>query len=110
MLFFLMIRRPPRSTRTDTRFPYTTLFRSRADRRAGCVGAMHAGHGDRTLAGLAVVDRDDTAAIDAPRHVMLVLARGDAGVALDAAVGIAKEFHPGHVLFLLLTLPGPGTP
>src|SRR3546814_9448341 len=27
-IFFLMIRRPPRSTRTDTRFPYTTLFRS----------------------------------------------------------------------------------
>src|SRR3546814_3214041 len=26
--FFLMIRRPPRSTRTDTLFPYTTLFRS----------------------------------------------------------------------------------
>src|SRR3546814_19796572 len=28
---FLMIRRPPRSTRTDTLFPYTTLFRSRAE-------------------------------------------------------------------------------
>src|SRR3546814_11903794 len=27
--FFLIIRRPPRSTRTDTLFPYTTLFRSR---------------------------------------------------------------------------------
>src|SRR3546814_18721927 len=27
-----MIRRPPRSTRTDTLFPYTTLFRSRSDR------------------------------------------------------------------------------
>src|SRR3546814_11604963 len=27
--FFLMIRRPPRSTRTDTLFPYTTLFRSK---------------------------------------------------------------------------------
>src|SRR3546814_6873809 len=27
--FFLMIRRPPRSTRTDTLLPYTTLFRSR---------------------------------------------------------------------------------
>src|SRR3546814_21128957 len=26
--FFVMIRRPPRSTRTDTLFPYTTLFRS----------------------------------------------------------------------------------
>src|SRR3546814_19585043 len=37
-IFFLMIRRPPRSTRTDTLFPYTTLFRSHAlanlDRKA----------------------------------------------------------------------------
>src|SRR3546814_8927150 len=30
MFFFLMIRRPPRSTRTDTLFPYTSLFRSAA--------------------------------------------------------------------------------
>src|SRR3546814_20226988 len=30
MFFLLMIRRPPRSTRTDTLFPYTTLFRSPA--------------------------------------------------------------------------------
>src|SRR3546814_6486357 len=29
-VFFLMLRRPPRSTRTDTLFPYTTLFRSLA--------------------------------------------------------------------------------
>src|SRR3546814_19862328 len=28
--FFLMIRRPPRSTRTDTLFPYTTLFRAKS--------------------------------------------------------------------------------
>src|SRR3546814_16270654 len=40
-LFLLMIRRPPRSTRTDTLFPYTTLFRSAprlcgaADRNTG---------------------------------------------------------------------------
>src|SRR3546814_10932518 len=33
--FFLMIRRPPRSTLTDTLFPYTTLFRS-----ALCVGLL----------------------------------------------------------------------
>src|SRR3546814_6795422 len=33
LFFFLMIRRPPRSTRTDTLFPYTTLFRSRAGLR-----------------------------------------------------------------------------
>src|SRR3546814_12360852 len=34
IFFFLMIRRPPRSTRTDTLFPYTTLFRSRQFQRA----------------------------------------------------------------------------
>src|SRR3546814_16711940 len=33
MCCFLMITRPPRSTRTDTRFPYTTLFRSPAKHR-----------------------------------------------------------------------------
>src|SRR3546814_5340223 len=33
MFFFLMILRPPRSTRTDTLFPYTTLFRSPGPRR-----------------------------------------------------------------------------
>src|SRR3546814_9658902 len=31
LFFFLSIRRPPRSTLTDTFFPYTTLFRSLAD-------------------------------------------------------------------------------
>src|SRR3546814_10268848 len=30
LFFFLMLLRPPRSTRTDTLFPYTTLFRSHA--------------------------------------------------------------------------------
>src|SRR3546814_18901294 len=37
-----MIRRPPRSTRTDTLFPYTTLFRSR---QAGPGGSDLSGHG-----------------------------------------------------------------
>src|SRR3546814_17575599 len=38
-----MLRRPPRSTRTDTLFPYPTLFRSLADEIALCgVGADHA--------------------------------------------------------------------
>src|SRR3546814_16524279 len=35
-----MIRRPPRSTRTDTLFPYTTLFRSRADGLARLSGPV----------------------------------------------------------------------
>src|SRR3546814_15022001 len=33
-VFFLLIRRPPRSTRTDTLFPYTTLFRSACSRKS----------------------------------------------------------------------------
>src|ERR1041384_7631367 len=68
----------------------------RADRRAGRVGAVHAGHRDRALAGLAVIDGDDAAAVDAPGHLVLVLAGGDAGVALDATIGVAEEFHTGH--------------
>src|SRR3546814_6429606 len=41
-----MIRRPPRSTRTDTLFPYTTLFRSRALRH--CAVPFPCGIGSRT--------------------------------------------------------------
>src|SRR3546814_1964950 len=46
LVFFLMIRRPPRSTRTDTLFPYTTLFRSPHTRKktAGGVQRFMAGH------------------------------------------------------------------
>src|SRR5436190_146603 len=38
----------------------------------------------------------DAPAVDAPRHVVLVLAGGDAGVALDATVGVAEKFHSSH--------------
>src|SRR3546814_12820697 len=46
-----MIRRPPRSTRTDTLFPYTTLFRSVA---AHLVEALSLGAPDRPRAGKAL--------------------------------------------------------
>src|SRR3546814_4441584 len=39
-VFFLIVRRPPRSTRTDTLFPYTTLFRSGGDHRVD-LGLVH---------------------------------------------------------------------
>src|SRR3546814_11084911 len=46
--FFLMIRRPPRSTRTDSLFPYTTLFRSDVtaveDQPVMCADAKRRGH------------------------------------------------------------------
>src|SRR3546814_6778082 len=45
ILFFFMIRRPPRSTRTDTLVPYTTLFRSKAD-----AIATQPGQGEQALA------------------------------------------------------------
>src|SRR3546814_2200602 len=47
MFLFLMIRRPPRSTRTDTLFPYTTLFRSIAP--GSSIGALNIS-GDITFA------------------------------------------------------------
>src|SRR3546814_11479034 len=57
MIFFLMIRPPPRSTRTDTLFPYTTLFRSVGDEidvpsapmRAGNRGQAFCVEPDRSL-------------------------------------------------------------
>src|SRR3546814_3679087 len=36
-----MIRRPPRSTRTDTLFPYTTLFRSLGELLRHCLGLIN---------------------------------------------------------------------
>src|SRR3546814_20871315 len=43
-MFLLMIRRPPISTRTDTLFPYTTLFRSRDGRGGARAAEGRAGH------------------------------------------------------------------
>src|SRR3546814_15022874 len=40
-MFFLMIRRPPRSTRTDTLVPYTTLFRSHQSAMALLLAFQH---------------------------------------------------------------------
>src|SRR3546814_2601933 len=58
MFFFLMIRRPPRSTRTDTLFPYTTLFRSPSPRcrpRAGQDPRARARRGSRSCGSRSVV-------------------------------------------------------
>src|SRR3546814_19510744 len=52
-----MIRRPPRSTRTDTLFPYTTLFRSEAGHR-----------GDELAIGPRIDELGPPAAEGAPQH------------------------------------------
>ena len=72
----------------------------RTDGGTGRVVAMHAGHGDRTLARQAVIDGDDAPTVDAPGNLMLVLARGHAGLTLDAAIGVAEEFHSRHCIIL----------
>src|SRR3546814_19473286 len=56
--FCLMIRRPPRSTRTDTLFPYTTLFRSCRFARglAALQQVLAAVHVERRHAGLGEVE------------------------------------------------------
>src|SRR3546814_13150507 len=55
MFFFLMIRRPPSSTRTDTLLPYTTLFLSHAvtDERVGAVLKVEISHATAGLDDLA---------------------------------------------------------
>src|SRR3546814_12846469 len=84
--FFVMIRRPPRSTRTDTLFPYTTLFRSddaREDLVEHLVEAVEQAlvlHVDRAgqvieLFGAAV---DHLAVEGFEQHQMLFEARGNA--------------------------------
>src|SRR3546814_7915719 len=69
--FFLMIRRPPISTRSDTLFPYTTLFRSAPALGAAAPGAVL---GDDGL-GIELVllqDRDQAA-----RHDVVAAARAE---------------------------------
>src|SRR3546814_6630436 len=68
--FFLMIRRPPRSTRTDTLFPYTTLFRSL------CRPAPHT-----FLIGPRV------------RHLVVGLGSGDGRTAMTVAAILAGKGH-----------------
>src|SRR3546814_12106692 len=90
-LFFLMIRRPPISTRTDTLFPYTTLFRSLADRIDQCRYRMpydtrHRRHRNPRLVAGMHEDRPDQV-VDAEARFRDQPAR---------PVGPAVPAHPGR--------------
>src|SRR3546814_540365 len=67
-----MIRRPPRSTRTDTLFPYTTLFRSGGGYYALIVDRMLPG-----LDGIAVIQALRAAGISAPVLILSALGQVD---------------------------------
>src|SRR3546814_15668533 len=85
-----MKRRPPRSTRTDTLFPYTTLFRSK--------GGVAVGIGDRRGVNVAVDPRDQPGAgfgvEKAWQHELLELRcrgaadAGNGGEPIGGAVGV----------------------
>src|SRR3546814_13970486 len=85
-----MIRRPPRSTRTDTLFPYTTLFRS-----LELVGELDLlGDGDAVLGDARRAERlveDDVAALRTERHLHRVGENVDAAQHAGARVG--AEFN-----------------
>src|SRR3546814_19807454 len=93
-----MIRRPPRSTRTDTLFPYTTLFRSLAD-------AAHAGE-DEAMRQAAAVDgvgqgahqgflahqvREGGRPVLARQHAVEAVAREAVGFSLAGGVAHAGD-------------------
>src|SRR3546814_11031589 len=84
-----MIRRPPRSTRTDTLFPYTTLFRSHGQ---GTVTLDLAGCSDGELAALALGGRHAAYRELMNRHrgPVFRLLRSNTGVA-NAAIDLTQE-------------------
>src|SRR3546814_2141375 len=88
-----MIRRPPRSTRTDTLFTYTTLFRSRVDRLAN---ASEAETVDDALDRADIVLDRGTAAIgDGDRRCQI--AEGD----MIAAERLRSEEHTSELQSLM---------
>src|SRR3546814_3160493 len=83
MFFCLSIRRPPRSTRTDTLFPYTSLFRSLgSDLLQRPAGAL------RQYLGLVVVDGDVAGLVDERTEFLAVEQR-------DALSWIENERNAG---------------
>src|SRR3546814_15094661 len=100
MMFFLMIRRPPRSTRTDTLFPYTTLFRSD---EAPCVPACHPGRAAdrragpwRRAAGICPVR-----AAGGRRQVAHHLRQADHVGGVRRAAGLRSEEHTSELQSLM---------
>src|SRR3546814_11821035 len=92
-----MLRRPPRSTRTDTLFPYTTLFRSREDLRRALFRALRAERaGRRVPAFRRLAPR--RAAGDELLHPVLVRAGSRGGLPGRLSAGPAPAARVGGVL------------
>src|SRR3546814_7323687 len=79
-----MIRRPPRSTLTDTLFPCTTLFRSRDQRLSGEIERPDEPHGDVFRQAAALAGKNEQIARE-EQH------RADAGAVAREAAGRSEE-------------------
>src|SRR3546814_14003737 len=101
-----MKRRPPRSTRTDTLFPYTTLFRSLRPSAAGSAALSDLGSDHRRLAGIEDVAADHRRfgeGLSPPRlHVVGMIPERAAGRILGAApVDLRSEEHTSELQSLM---------
>src|SRR3546814_11576296 len=86
-----MIRRPPRSTRTDTLFPYTTLFRSRDDFAAARDRLLDMANANPKLTSVRLSDLPDVATlkidVDTQRLTAYGLSNSDVNSTLATAWG-----------------------
>src|SRR3546814_4143024 len=90
-----MLRRPPRSTRTDTLFPYTTLFRS-GERRPP------RGIGQRILLHRIIVAHRPQGGIAAIEAVIMIGGQGDgAGAAIRNGDRVRSEEHTSELQSLM---------
>jgi hypothetical protein len=72
-----------------------------ANRHARRITAMHAGHGDGLFTWYAIIERNDTSAVDAPRYFVLVFTGRYATIAFNATLGVTDKFHSCHKSLLM---------
>src|SRR3546814_19191423 len=91
-----MTRRPPRSTRNDTLFPYTTLFRSTpAEGQLVSVGERQVDGQDVALVGALQVQRRDVGMV-AGRVLVAVEVPAELAEAVDADQLVGGQLRPPH--------------
>src|SRR3546814_8310874 len=94
-----MIRRPPRSTRTDTLFPYTTLFRSAGAgrvQRVAVLKPLDAGMLPRRRRALRLEPAQPRAALDARRAVADRLGHGDGDLSNELRTRLSDGASPAR--------------
>src|SRR3546814_20057231 len=101
-----MIRRPPRSTRTDTLFPYTTLFRSFITCDAKCLERGQPGHrivaAKLRIKGIGLLLHDGIERIIDPLGAAVIIAPGEKGLAHNS---LRLRDGAGAILFLVVGKP-----